>query len=71
MREDELLTNQEYLIKRGQICPVCRDRDSLSGGFIEVDGHKATQDVTCYACGASWTDVYTLTCYAYLQEGED
>ena len=71
MKEDEPLSNQEYLLKRGQICPVCRDRDGLSGGFIEVDIDQASQDVTCYSCGASWTDVYTLSWYKDLQEGED
>jgi len=38
-------------------CPFC-GCDQIEGGFIEVMGRDAQQEVHCTECNAAWTEVY-------------
>ena len=59
------LTDAEYVATLGTRCPVCQST-RLDGGFVEIDGATASQEIRCMNCGASWTDIYTLTGYTDL-----
>lgn len=63
MSKIELTSEEEkkYIESKGQVCPVCNKKYTVEGGSVEMDGDKAYQEVTCTSCGASWTDIYTLT----------
>ena len=51
-----------YLECGGTHCPFCGDDGTnLEGGSFQCDAGIAWQDMTCNACGSSWTDRYTLT----------
>ena len=47
-------------LKNSHLCPHCGSND-ISGGFIEVDGDSAWQEVSCSTCEKEWRDVYKLT----------
>lgn len=49
----------EYMQTGAQHCPVCKSLD-ISGGFVEVAGMEAWQEVSCNECDARWQDVYKL-----------
>ena len=59
------LTDAEYVATLGTRCPVCQST-RLDGGSVEIDGTAASQEIWCMNCGASWTDIYTLTGYTDL-----
>jgi len=40
-------------------CPYCGSYD-IAGGSIETDENRAYQKISCNACGAYWSDGYTL-----------
>ena len=48
-----------YLKNSGK-CPYCKSED-ISGGFVQVDGDTAWQELTCNDCDEQWNDVYTLS----------
>jgi hypothetical protein len=49
-----------YLKNDGERCPICQSSD-LEGESLEVEASKVYQNVSCFVCGASWTDEYTLS----------
>ena len=51
---------KKYVASGGVVCPFCLE-SNLHGGDIDVDEGRALQNIDCHSCGASWTDVYTLT----------
>jgi transcription elongation factor Elf1 len=51
---------QEYIESAGTKCPFCKS-EHLNCSRIEVDAGGASQDIICENCGASWSDLYTLT----------
>lgn len=53
------VSKEEYLKRYGH-CPYCGNDGDLDGGFVEIDGNLATQNVQCNACGNCWTDIYRL-----------
>lgn len=56
------LTKEEvrkYIQSDGVSCPYCGSSD-IAGGSIETDENRAYQKITCNACGAYWSDGYTL-----------
>jgi len=62
-----LSPEQKYIKSGGSKCPVC-DSTSITGcGSIELDD-GAWQNVECENCGATWTDIYTLTGITDLKE---
>ncbi len=50
---------KKYIRTDGVGCLYCRS-DDIAGGQIETDENRAYQKITCNACGAFWTDGYTL-----------
>lgn len=58
----------EYLEDVGNICPFCQSND-LQCSRIEVDSGGAGQDIECGGCGATWTDLYTLSDIVNINEG--
>ena len=40
-----------------QVCPRCGKDDVFEGGFVEIDGDTAWQQVTCN-CGYRYIEVY-------------
>lgn len=40
-----------------QVCPKCGKNDVADGGFVEINGNTAWQEVTCN-CGATYIEVY-------------
>ena len=64
--EKTRMTDKEYVRQCGAICPSCRS-SQIDGGHIEVDGSSAWQEITCFECGATWTDVYELVGYENLE----
>ena len=59
------LTDAEYVAALGTNCPVCHSA-RFDGGFVEIDGATASQEIRCMNCGARWNDTYTLTGYTNL-----
>lgn len=55
----ELMTDAEYCKARGTKCPNCRSED-IEGGYMQVDGETAWQDIVCNSCGGHWRDLYSL-----------
>lgn len=54
--------NERYLSFGGNRCPNCgSDNIEAKSGSVEIDNGVASQGVDCNACGASWSDLYTLT----------
>jgi hypothetical protein len=43
-------------------CPVCHaESDRVDYGSINVDSDTASQEATCGACGAEWSENYTFS----------
>jgi transcription elongation factor Elf1 len=59
-----------YIEAKGLICPFC-GRDSIEGGFIEVDAGKAFQVMSCSRCGSKWQDVYRLVDFITIERRRD
>jgi len=51
---------KEYIESSGAKCPFC-ESDNFDCGRPQIDAGGAGQDIMCKNCGASWTDLYTLT----------
>lgn len=64
-----IFTSEAYAKLGGTRCPVCQGAD-LDGQSLTVDAGQCTQAIVCNGCGAIWTDVYTLTGYEDLKEGD-
>lgn len=50
---------KDYLDAGGIGCLFCGG-DDISGGFIEIEGDRAYQKISCAVCGGEWHDVYKL-----------
>lgn len=59
-----------YLLHKGLRCPFCKgDLIEAEGDSVAVEAEgMALQTVTCQKCDMSWTDVYTLTDVAGINE---
>jgi DNA-directed RNA polymerase subunit RPC12/RpoP len=60
---DELTISQRtsaYKEQNGEKCMFCW-RPQLQGEDVNIESGQASQNITCAACGATWTDVYVLT----------
>jgi hypothetical protein len=60
-----VVSSQDY-VKNPTACPVCKN-GYLEGSDVGVDFGEATQDIWCVDCGATWTDVYQLVGYRFLE----
>jgi hypothetical protein len=58
-----------HLLHRGGQCPACGSGD-ICGDSFEYDGAEHWQEVNCWTCGASWTDVYRLAGFTDLKTKE-
>ena len=63
MSQDKPITTEEYVAKKGLVCPHCGSTD-IEGGHVVIDEGKAYQKVGCNECDKDWTDTYVLTGYA-------
>ena len=52
---------EQYLARKGMLCPYCDSRLLDAPGKPEVDGPTASIETICVACGKTWWDIYTLT----------
>lgn len=59
MAQDKPLTSEEYVAKKGLVCPHCQG-EHIDGKQLSVEGGQAFQDVSCNDCDAEWTDIYDL-----------
>ncbi len=59
---------EAYKQNNGIKCMFCW-RDQLQGVAVEISSGQASQDITCPSCGASWTDVYTLSNAVNIEKG--
>jgi len=58
-----------HLLHHGGCCPACGSGD-ICGDSFEYDGDEHWQEVNCWTCGASWTDVYRLAEFTDLKRPE-
>ena len=65
----KLLSQKEYVKKKGQICPACGGPASAEDG-PEMEGSDIWQNCSCEACGAIWVDYYKLSGYNNFEPGE-
>lgn len=65
-----MLTQREYLAKRGVVCPFCGS-DDIEGGSVDIDAGGAFQSISCNTCGREWQDTYRLDGFlAYDKDGK-
>lgn len=62
---NDVMNNEEYVAKAGNVCPACGS-DDIEGGSIDVEGKIAKQEVSCNNCDAEWSDNYMLCGYSDL-----
>lgn len=62
------MTNEKYCNLAETCCPMC-ESTAIEGGFIEVRGNEAFQNVYCNDCAAEWTDCYKLDRYEVINKG--
>ena len=58
-----------HLLHRGGQCPACGSGD-ICGDSFEYNGDEHWQEVNCWTCGASWTDVFRLAAFTDLKPAE-
>lgn len=59
------LTNDQYLAKKGVVCPNCSSK-ALDVGSGQFDGAHFYQGVQCLSCLSKWTDELVLRGYSGL-----
>jgi len=57
-----------YKEQNGEKCMFCW-RPQLQGEDVNIESGQASQNITCSACGASWTDVYVLANAVNITKG--
>lgn len=62
------LTNDQYVGRRGLVCPVCNSTD-VTATEVYVEAGEATQDASCGDCLAEWKDNYHLVGYTLVSDG--
>lgn len=62
-----MLTNKEYVLKGGNVCPHCGLGNVESRGHIQSDERSAWQKVVCLDCKHTWEDLYSLIGYSGLK----
>ena len=59
---------QLYLEKHGLACP-CWGSWDIEGGSLDFEVGEIVEQVSCYECGAQWTDVYKLAAVSDSETG--
>jgi len=59
------LSEQEYVQRIGQVCPVCESSDIKTRGAVDTDSDYGWQRIECSNCSAEWDDVYKLIGYSF------
>jgi hypothetical protein len=62
-----MLSPKEYAERQGAVCPVCGSKNIVAGNG-ETRSDIRTENIDCNGCGASWTDIFTLSGYDNLEE---
>ena len=62
-----MLSEQQYIEKRGLICPRC-ESDDIGVEHAEFDGDYAWQVTECDKCDLRWIDDYSLTGYTITED---
>jgi hypothetical protein len=53
---------RDYISRDGQGCLACNANSAeLTVGGFNADGSSVWQQITCKACGTTWTDIYMLS----------
>lgn len=68
--EPEPIGEEEYVEQCGLYCPFCGSSDIVGGSF-DIEATSATQEVSCNACHAEWTDDYKLVGYTVRSDPEE
>lgn len=63
----EAMSDGEYLSHSGCHCPACDSEDIQGTGGNSTDCAYHTEHLRCDACGATWTEAYTLVGYTNLE----
>ena len=68
-----MITNKEYVEKKGVVCPVCGSDKIVTTENVQVDGDGASQNCECHDCFSIWTDEYKLIGFSnvYNKDGEE
>lgn len=69
--EKGVMTDAQFIARRGCHCPSCGSSDLSCQGHIEGEEATASQSVKCENCSATWVDTYSLSGYAELDGGID
>ena len=65
------LTSEEYVARKGIVCPVCQSDDVEITECAQFDGDVCSQQCECEYCCSRWTDLYTLTGYTDLVNNKE
>lgn len=58
-----MLSEKEYVNKKGNFCPFCQSRKIQSTEHVQLDACFGNQNVVCDNCGKRWKDIYKLVGY--------
>ncbi len=58
----------KYIKNGGTICPFCGSTQISADSCADIDGGRATQEITCAECDGAWVDQYTLTGIKVIRE---
>ena len=61
------LTKERHAKKAGEHCPECGRKTVQVSKALQVVRGGVRQEMNCYACKASWRDIYKLTGYRNLK----
>lgn len=60
------LTNNEYVERKGLVCPHCLSNDiQCTLHNLEIEEGMLYQNVLCFTCGEEWTEKYQLALVGY------
>ena len=59
-----MMTQEEYINKAGQLCPVCKSPAIKTMGEVDTDDDYAWQRIQCSNCSNQWDDTYKLVGYS-------
>lgn len=65
----KIMGDVDYRLNGYAHCPICGS-DQIEGGPVDIQGAYAVQEVGCIECGAQWDDLYNLTGFINLENGD-
>lgn len=66
-----VLSPADYVNADGTVCPQCESKDLTATAEAEPSGVNMFTPIKCDSCGASWTDVYTLSGFENFVPGKN